>query len=29
VKDDLFLLLVNAHHQPLPFTLPDAEWGEA
>ncbi len=29
VIDDVFLLLINAHHEPLEFTLPDAEWGEA
>ncbi len=29
VTDDDFLLLFNAHHEPLPFTLPAAEWGEA
>jgi isoamylase len=26
VVDDSFLLLFNAHHEPLPFTLPDADW---
>ncbi len=28
VTDDVFLLLFNAHHEPLPFTLPNAGWGE-
>ena len=28
VTDDDFLLLFNAHHEPLPFVLPAAEWGE-
>jgi isoamylase len=27
VLDDSFLILFNAHHEPLPFTLPPAEWG--
>jgi glycogen operon protein len=30
IKDDTFLLLLNAHHEPVPFTLPafvsDATW---
>jgi pullulanase/glycogen debranching enzyme len=30
IKDDTFLLLLNAHHEPVPFTLPafvsDARW---
>ena len=29
VTGDVFLLLFNAHNEPLRFTLPDAEWGEA
>ena len=29
VSDDDFLLLFNAHHEPLPFVLPAAEWGES
>jgi isoamylase len=28
VIDDSFLVLFNAHHEPLPFTLPPKEWGE-
>ncbi|NUN96826.1 MAG: glycogen debranching protein GlgX, partial [Candidatus Omnitrophica bacterium] len=28
VVDDSFLLLVNAHSEPLQFTLPAAAWGE-
>jgi isoamylase len=28
VTDDSFLLLFNAHHEPIPFTLPSAEFGE-
>ena len=27
VRDDSFLLLLNAHHEPLPFTLPPSSWG--
>ena len=27
VADDSFLLLFNAHSEPLTFTLPDREWG--
>ena len=26
VTDDDFLLLLNAHHEPIPFVLPQAEW---
>jgi len=26
--DDSFLLCFNGHHEPLPFTLPPAEYGE-
>jgi glycogen operon protein len=29
VVDDSFLLLFNAHHEPMPFTLPAGPWGEA
>ena len=29
VLDDSFLLLFNGHHEPLPFTLPPARFGEA
>ncbi len=29
IVDDTFLLLFNAHHEAIPFTLPGAEWGEA
>ena len=28
VVDDNFYLIVNAHHEPLTFTLPEADWGE-
>ena len=28
VVNDSFLLLFNAHHEPLEFTLPAKEWGE-
>jgi isoamylase len=28
VLDDSFLVLFNAHHEPLAFTLPPAAWGE-
>ena len=27
VVDDSFLLLINAHHEPVTFTLPDADYG--
>jgi len=27
IADDSFYLLFNAHHEPLPFTLPDRDWG--
>ena len=27
VVDDSFLVLFNAHHEPLSFTTPTAEWG--
>jgi glycogen operon protein len=27
VKDDSFLLLFNAHHEPLPFKMPSSEFG--
>jgi isoamylase len=27
VTDDDFYIMVNAHHEPLPFALPSAEWG--
>lgn len=26
VADDTFLLLLNAHHEPLDFTLPAGDW---
>ena len=29
ITDDSFLLLFNAHHEPMAFTLPDASYGEA
>jgi isoamylase len=29
VRDDSFLLLFNAHYEPLDFTLPPASFGEA
>ena len=29
IVDDSFLLLVNAHHQQVTFTLPDANYGRA
>ena len=29
VKDDNFILMFNAHHEPLDFTVPDVYWGEA
>jgi len=28
IVDDSFLLLFNAHHESLPFTLPAPEWGK-
>jgi glycogen operon protein len=28
IVDDSFYLLFNAHHEPLTFTLPAAEWGQ-
>ena len=28
IVDDSFLLLFNAQHEPLEFTLPDEEWAE-
>jgi glycogen operon protein len=28
ILDDSFLVLFNAHHEGLSFTLPDAEYGE-
>jgi isoamylase len=28
VVGDTLLVLMNAHHEPIPFTLPDIEWGE-
>ncbi|MBS2963418.1 glycogen debranching protein GlgX [Actinocrinis puniceicyclus] len=28
VRDDSFLLLFNAHHEPLAFTLPSVDYGE-
>jgi isoamylase len=28
VRDDSFLLLFNAHHEPLPFRMPAAEFGD-
>lgn len=28
VTDDSFFLLFNAHHEALPFTLPEPRWGE-
>jgi glycogen operon protein len=28
VSDDNFYMIVNAHHEPLDFTLPGTEWGE-
>jgi isoamylase len=28
VRDDSFLRLFNAHHEPVPFTMPAAEFGE-
>jgi isoamylase len=27
IIDDSFLVLFNAHHEPLTFRLPDREWG--
>jgi isoamylase len=27
LRDDSFLLLFNAHHEPLPFTMPPASFG--
>ena len=27
-RDDSFLLLFNAHHEPVAFTLPGGRWGE-
>jgi glycogen operon protein len=29
VRDDSFLLLFNAHHEPLPFTMPAASFGRS
>ncbi|HEX4431605.1 MAG TPA: hypothetical protein VHZ96_20215, partial [Frankiaceae bacterium] len=29
VRDDSFLLFFNAHFEPVDFTIPDAEYGEA
>ena len=29
VTDDTFMLLLNAWHEPLDFTLPGGEWGES
>ena len=26
--DDSFLLLFNAHHEPIEFTIPSGRWGE-
>ena len=26
--DNSFLVLFNAHHEPVDFTVPDAKWGE-
>jgi len=28
VTDDSFLVLFNAHHEPLPFTIPNRDWGD-
>ena len=28
VVDDSFLMLFNAHHEPLEFTMPDERWGK-
>ena len=28
IVDDSFLLLINAHHQHVAFTLPDASYGQ-
>jgi glycogen operon protein len=28
VRDDSFFVLFNAHHEPLPFSLPRGPWGE-
>ena len=28
VTDDSFLVLFNAHHEDLPFTVPDRDWGD-
>jgi len=27
IVDDCFLLLMNAHHEPIPFTIPPKRWG--
>jgi glycogen operon protein len=27
VRDDTFLMLFNAHHEPLEFNMPAATWG--
>jgi isoamylase len=29
ITDDSFLVLFNAHHEPMTFTVPDASYGEA
>jgi glycogen operon protein len=26
--DDSFLVLLNAHHEPVEFTMPDDKWGD-
>jgi glycogen operon protein len=28
VVDDSFYVMVNAHHEPLEFVMPEAKWGE-
>jgi glycogen operon protein len=29
IRDDSFLLFFNAHYEPVEFTVPDQEYGEA
>ena len=29
MQDDSFLLFFNAHYEPVDFTIPDEEYGEA
>jgi isoamylase len=29
ITDDSFYVMLNAHHEPLPFVLPNGPWGQA